>query len=238
MSKLKPFFCYYGGKWRDAKHYPRPSFNTIVEPFAGAAGYSLNYPDTDVFLFDLDPVIVGVWAYLIRSTHAEISALPLLEQGQTVHDLSVCQEAKHLIGFWLNKGSSAPCLTPSAWMRSGTRPNSYWGSAIRRRIAEQVGQIKHWKVQCVSYDALPTPDATWFVDPPYQHAGKHYRKGSSGIDFTALGGWCSRLPGQVIVCENEGADWLPFRPHRDIRATPKGERSDKTRSLEVIWTNT
>ena len=33
---LRPFFSYYGGKWRSAvKHYPAPEFDQIVEPFAG-----------------------------------------------------------------------------------------------------------------------------------------------------------------------------------------------------------
>jgi len=33
---LKPFWQYYGGKWRAAPHYPKPRHDTIVEPFAGA----------------------------------------------------------------------------------------------------------------------------------------------------------------------------------------------------------
>ncbi len=38
MTDLKPFFCYFGGKWRAAPHYPTPKHAEIVEPFAGAAG--------------------------------------------------------------------------------------------------------------------------------------------------------------------------------------------------------
>lgn len=42
MTKaLKPFWRYYGGKYRAAPRYPVPLHRTIVEPFAGAAGYSL-----------------------------------------------------------------------------------------------------------------------------------------------------------------------------------------------------
>lgn len=40
---LKPFFTFYGGKWRAAPHYAPPEFATIVEPFAGAAGYSVRH---------------------------------------------------------------------------------------------------------------------------------------------------------------------------------------------------
>jgi len=40
-------------------------------------------------------------------------------------------------------------------------------------------------------------------------------------------------PGQVIVCENSGATWLPFEPFRTIKSTP-GSRG-KGHSSEVIW---
>ena len=37
-TKLKPFFTYYGGKYRAAPKYPEPVHGSIVEPFAGSAG--------------------------------------------------------------------------------------------------------------------------------------------------------------------------------------------------------
>ena len=35
-------FYYYGRKKQIAKYYPKPNFNTIIEPFAGSAAYSLH----------------------------------------------------------------------------------------------------------------------------------------------------------------------------------------------------
>jgi hypothetical protein len=32
---LRPFWRYYGGKWRAAPRYPAPRYDTIIEPFAG-----------------------------------------------------------------------------------------------------------------------------------------------------------------------------------------------------------
>src|SRR5690606_30076826 len=33
---LRPFFGFYGGKWRDTlKLYPRPEYDVVIEPFAG-----------------------------------------------------------------------------------------------------------------------------------------------------------------------------------------------------------
>ena len=35
-----PLFKWFGSKWSASKHYPRPLYDTIVEPFAGGAGYA------------------------------------------------------------------------------------------------------------------------------------------------------------------------------------------------------
>lgn len=95
-----PFFYYYGGKWRIAKKYPGPIFPRIIEPFAGAAGYSSRYYQKEVLLCDLDPIIAGLWKYLLKSSPNDIMSLPT--NISHVDELSVCQEAKWLIGFFLN----------------------------------------------------------------------------------------------------------------------------------------
>lgn len=232
MSGLRPFFGYYGGKWRNTpKHYPSPVFDTIVEPFAGSAGYALNYPGRRVVLCDIDPAIVGVWSYLTRVTAPEILSLPDVESGGSVGDLHVCQEAQWLIGFWLNRAPSSPRRSPSAWMRSGVRPGSFWGSRVRQTIASQLWAIRHWTVRLGSYEVLSVDGpATWFVDPPYQGAGKHYRHGADALDFATLAAWCRARRGQVIVCENEGAGWLPFIALGDVKTTRAGARS-----REALW---
>jgi hypothetical protein len=64
-----------------------------VEPFAGAAGYSTRYPDRNVILVDRDPVITGVWRYLIQVSEREILSLPDVHAGEDVCDLGLPQEA-------------------------------------------------------------------------------------------------------------------------------------------------
>jgi hypothetical protein len=95
--------------------------------------------------------------------------------------------------------------------------------------------IRHWTLIEGTYDAAPSVSATWFIDPPYQIAGKHYRFGCEGIDYASLGMWCAARQGQVMVCENVGAAWLPFRPWRDIKASA-AKHGGKV-SHEAIWTN-
>ena len=65
-------------------------------------------------------------------------------------------------------------------------------------------------------------------------AAKHVLEGAVGVgeegaDLLALDG-AERRPGQVIVCENQGADWLPFTPLADVKTTRAASRS-----VEVVW---
>ena len=234
MSSLRPFFSFYGAKWRAAPHYPRPEHDLIIEPFAGSAGYALRYPHQRVILCDDDERVAATWAYLLRVTPEEVRRLPLLGADDDVRDLPLPQEAKWLIGWWLNKGMTSPCHTPSKWMRNPLpgRLATYWGAGIRERIAQQVPAIRHWRIIHGSYHGFSAEPATWFVDPPYNNAaGARYRK--SRIDYAHLSRWCRSLPGQVIVCEQAGADWLPFA-HMMTAKTTDGPKRDGV-SREVIW---
>jgi hypothetical protein len=224
---IRPLFPFYGSKWRDARRYPPPAHELVVEPFAGSAGYSLWHEPAKVVLSDVDPIIVGVWRYLIHVTERELRALPDLEVGQTTDSLMLPQEAKWLIGFWLNRGSAQPKKTRTAYSARTDRQQLVWSERARQRIAADLHRIRHWSIAETSYDRLLTPPATYFVDPPYVDKGKHYRY--SAVDYTKLGAWCAALPGQVAVCEQAGADWLPFAPLASIK-------SSRGRSEEVVWT--
>ena len=239
MKPLPPLFSYFGAKHRTAKLYPPPVGDTIIEPFAGSAAYACRYPEKRVILYDKYPVIAGIWDYLIKATTEEILALPLIQPGELVSDMPICQEAKWLIGFHVGQGSQCPRNKPSPmanWhLNKNPLASDTWSAGSRARIAHAVPKIKHWRIHCASYDAAPDIEATWFVDPPYQGAGIHYKESSKQIDFARLGEWCRQRKGRVIVCENMGADWLPFAMLKDARGMEGGGRSGK--SAEAIWTN-
>lgn len=224
MRESLKLFPYYGTKFRLAPIYPRAVHDIVVEPFAGAAGYSCRFYDRRVILNEKDPLIFGILDYLVKASPQEIMALPIIT-NDTVDDHQIPQEAKWLIGFWLNAAAARPAKRVyKGW-------GSSWDATARARLAWAVRQIKHWKVYNGSYDELPTKrEATWFVDPPYQKMGELYKHSAKGIDFPALGAWCQKLPGQVIVCENTGADWLPFKPFR----MEQGQRA-KADQMEVVW---
>lgn len=242
MKRLPPLLSYYGSKYTLAPRYPHPQHRQIIEPFAGGASYSLCHAEHDVLLVDKYEKLIAVWQYLIAASPSEILSIPLLGHDETVDDLAVCQEARWLVGWWLNIAVASPRKRMSKWgrvpdARTG-KPRvrvEMWGERCRERIASTVPHIKHWRAVCADYANLDIAQpATWFVDPPYQLAGKHYVHGSKGIDFAALGAWCASLSGQVLVCENAGASWLPFQP---FAVGASSRNYDARKSVEVLWTN-
>ena len=100
--KLKPFFCYYGGKYRSAPHYPKPVHDTIIEPFAGSAGYSVRYADHKVILCEADPKIRGIWEYPFSVSPAEVLSLPL--KLTTSMTSKIPDEAKMVDGVLVEQG--------------------------------------------------------------------------------------------------------------------------------------
>jgi len=143
------------------------------------------------------------------------------------------------VGFWLAKGRAHPALTPSAWRKEKydalRHQSHFWGESIRSRIAQQVARIRHWKVQHGFYWQAPDVEADWFVDPPYEgKPGLQYRThGSRNFDYGALAAWCIERRGQTIVCEAQGASWLPFRPFHTAAGMQGTKRTGISR--EAIW---
>lgn len=231
-------FPYYGSKVKNAKKYSPPKYGCIVEPFAGAAGYSCLYHDRRIVLCEKNPVIFGVIKYLIGATRNDILNLPLLSPNDSVDDFDISDDEKNLIGFWLNSGCTSPAKRLSSWGRSlyPELPVNFWGKKCRERLSQDVEKIKHWEVVCADYRDLTAPsdeEITWFVDPPYIGAGSHYKEPSKNIDYGLLADWCRSRVGQVIVCENDGADWLDFRPMYSITGQGRG----RNKRVEVVWEN-
>ena len=228
---MRPFWRYYGGKWRAAPQYPPPlDGRPIVEPFAGAAGYATRYgAGRDVILVDRSPVIVAIWSWLIRATPADVLSIPDIPDGGTVDDVDAPQAVRWLMGFWVNGGTASPRKRPSTWAKLGQDVHNWsgWGRRDRQRIAKQVPAIKNWSAVLGSYDDCPDIRATWFVDPPYQTpAGRHYP-----CDFrrhAALGEWCDTRRGMVIACDQQGADWRPWNWSSSLKGT-------RGASQEVAW---
>jgi hypothetical protein len=224
---MRPFFPYYGSKWNISRYYPKPKYSKVIEPFAGSAGYSTFFDVPSAKLSDADPVIVGIWSYLLRSSEADIMSLPEMpEPGDSVDNYRIPEEAKWLIGFWLNRGSAQPKKTRTEYSSRSDRSQLNWGSRAKIRIASQLRMIEGWSVSLDLYANVPNEYATWYVDPPYVDKGKYYRVRFR--EYKELGAWCMSRRGQVIVCEGPGATWLPFEPLGSYK-------SSKGKATEMIF---
>lgn len=223
-------WSYYGSKTNIVDYYPAPKFDKIIEPFAGAAKYSLKYFEKEVLLVDKYEVIVKIWKYLQCCSQKDILSMPrMLKKGQTLDDFIFdCEEQKMLMGFLIVKGAERPRKSSTDWVILD-RPN--FTNHLVKKIANDLYKIKHWKIELDSYENIPNQKATWFIDPPYQFGGHSYPKNNKKIDFNHLANWSKERLGQTMVCENMKSNWLDFKPM-------KKHYGRKGIQEEGIWTNT
>jgi len=218
-------FSYYGSKGKIVDYYPPPKNKIVIEPFAGSARYALKYWKNDVVINEKYDVVFKVWKYLQKCEIADINNLPKIEDGKTLNDYEFdCIEAKWLMGFCIKGGSNSPRITPSE--------KGFGGGYMHQleNIKKHLHKIKHWQITNLDYSELENLEATWFIDPPYEFGGEHYVESTKNIDFAKLGEWCKSRNGQVIVCENTKATWLPFKPMKEMQGS-------QHKTTEAIWSN-
>jgi len=220
-------WTYYGSKASIVKFYPAPKYDKIIEPFAGTARYALRYFERDVLLVDKYDVIVKIWKWLQECSTNDIERLPhFLDPGKSLDDFTFdCDEAKWLMGFLIGFGMERPRLTAGV-VRMRARPNHINYSL--NRISANLHKIRHWKIIQGCYTEIENQDATWFIDPPYQHGGEYYKE--SDINYPALANWCRSRSGQVMVCENDKADWMEFEFLKSHKTATGIQR-------DMLWSN-
>lgn len=207
-------FNYFGSKLKLATTYQPPRFNTIVEPFAGSAQYAVFWlserSNLEAILYDIDEVVVNSWRRLLDATPDEIMGWTM-NIGDPITDY--VDKANYGGGNRVANERIVKHFRDSQprWARSR--------AAIGDRITVVHG----------SYTDAPDIEATWFIDPPYQGAGRHYKSGNR-LDFDDLGEWCKTRTGQVIVCEANDADWLPFTHHKT-----QAPNIGNTGNRELVW---
>jgi hypothetical protein len=209
--RYKSLFTYYGSKSHLAGYYPPPGLDVVIEPFAGSAAYSLRYWHKQVILCDLNRDVVAAWRFL-QSPNA----------GQTIDNLlpAHIEPGMHIDDIVRYDDYGLRKLVESHLVRNvfGTSPHNYatfWAAtrwlSFKRRLSYWIPRIQHWQIINDDYQSLPNVKATWFIDPPYSNQlGRYYKHHL--IDYSELARWCQSRLGEVIVCENGGANWLPFRP--------------------------
>lgn len=235
-------FSYYGGKSKVSGKYPLPEHEWIIEPFGGAAAYSWRHREHhQVWVNDIDPVTISIWQFLQLPTALEeltsvCKAHTTLETGTCISQICSANTTPGLVSLLqaeLGRGFQGRHAVQDKITAWGV--GYYWPRLLPKfRIVIPV--VRNWKITNLPYQKLEFhKPATWFIDPPYNNiAGQRYRH--HDVDFKELGIWCRARVGQVMVCENAGADWLPFRT-----LTTKGlgmAQNNKKAPGEVCWMNT
>lgn len=234
---MKPFFSYFGSKYKLSKEYGEPRHDLVIEPFAGSAAYSVFWEPKQVILIDKSPVIVSIWNYLINASEKEIMDLPT--EFDVIADLGLEWGAENLIGFWAAKGKVTPARRKSKWGKqyANSKDCKVWGEPVKERLAAQLPKIKHWKCFEGHYNSFfNNKTAHWFIDPPYLVAGKRYPHKVD--DYSALAEWARQRKGFVQVCENEGADYLPFHKFKSVNTYHHMKQNGKRKAKythEVLY---
>lgn len=230
---MRPFFSYYGAKYTGAKYYGAPRRSLVIEPFAGSAAYSVRWNPKEVKLYDVSPDVCLLWDFLIKCSERDIRSIPDSFDSFSEVD-ALPPGAKMLVSFWVAKGRAEPSgvLSPWYFQYRNSHDCRVWGPAVKHRILTQKPQIAFWSIDNLSYEKIPLEEAHWHIDPPYNNApGRRYPH--NNIDYESLASWCRALPGAVDVCENVGADWLPFEPLYEV-VSSRGRRNG-TVSREAVW---
>jgi hypothetical protein len=242
--KWKSVFSYYGGKSKVIDLYPEPKHELIIEPFAGAAAYAFRWgrksSGRSVWINDIDPITGSIWQFLLSPDAGEWIQQhwpPAVQPGGTYRSYLPDRSPTGLIELFraeANQGTQGARSVHDIITSMGAK---CW-PRTKGKLLEIIPEISHWRFTQRDYREIHPVDATYFIDPPYSNpAGDWYRFGTRQMDYEALSEWTLGLPGFKIVCENVGAQWLPFRelPHR----RPVGiiGRYHKGGQREAVWTS-
>lgn len=233
MRILAPI-SYYGGKSKISHLYPPPTTDFIIEPFAGSAAYAWRHrKGRRVWLNDLDERTYSMWTFLTRpDALAIVEALvpETVEVGQKISEI-IPADFPGLIEICRAEANQGTQGARGVHDQVTSMGRTCW--KVKRKLREVIPEVRDWIITNVSYTEMINTKATWFIDPPYSNAaGRRYR--TNRVNYEQLGGWCRSRHGQVIVCENLGADWLPFEPMNHPRVSIRS-RYQKADAREVVY---
>ena len=239
MKITGPLFKWFGSKWLSSKILPIPKYDSIIEPFAGGAGYSLRHFAKDVTIYEKNVHIYELWEYLISAaTYSDIREIPLnIPVGTDIRTIGLNKGQELLLKNWQRTNNVGECWTISPW---GNMPGQ-WTESTRARISEEHSCIAHWdlggKNGFHSFVEVVNNEVTWFIDPPYKY---NYLYGDKAFDYQLMVNGIDGVAGEIIVCEaicpktNQMPNYLPFKFWAK-RITSRRKVTENHHSKELIY---
>jgi len=235
--KHRIVFNYYGGKGMLVNKYPPPKHKTIIEPFAGGAAYSLRWYKHNIILLDTNLKTIEAWNF-VKSQDAlnYINKIPKkVNAGDKINDIKYFddfpQGLKNILRMSANIGTGGLNVKVNTITKIAVK---HWYHNTILKIKFWHPKIQHWKILHRSYEDAPNITATWFIDPPYQDTpGRLYTENK--LNYHKLATWVKSRRGQIICCENESANWLPFTRLTDIDQGLRGKNVRKNRPKECVF---
>jgi hypothetical protein len=178
-----------------------------------------------VILVEKDPRVCEIWERLLDMDEDDLLNYPIPKAGERTSD------------FLLMTSACSNRIARTKEMIVTKRM-----PVVLKRMFKQIAAVlPHVKgrIEIIegNYTKAPNIAATWFIDPPYHVNGRPQQRGmgyaeecnSASLDYAKLAEWCRKRKGQKIVCEQKGAEWLPFEHLRLAR------NSIGNNAAEVAW---
>mgnify|MGYP000329377691 CR=1 FL=1 len=264
VARPRPVLRYHGGKWKLAPWIisHMPTHRVYVEPFGGGGSVLMRKPrpygevyndlwDTVVNVFRVlrDPAQACRLAHLLEltpyareeflDTYEDNLQDPIEEARQTILRSfagfgSAATSRSHMTGF---RGNSN---------RSGTTPAQDWRnfpSHIPAFVDRLQGVVIENRDAAVVIEQHDAPDALFYVDPPYPHVTRNYRRRNAAYaiemtdaDHEALAQQLREVDGMVMLSSYHSD--LYDRLYGDWYSVERNAHADGAQDrVEVLWMN-
>ncbi|HID45009.1 MAG TPA: DNA adenine methylase, partial [Chromatiaceae bacterium] len=260
LVKQRPVMRYHGGKWRLAawiiSHFP--AHDVYIEPFSGAASVLMQKPCTGTeVLNDKHQRLISVFR-VIRDPESAQRLVELLRfTPYSEAEYKACREVaedpvedarRMLVLAHQAHGSVGACGGKASGWRRGIRPYGpntadEW-SRIYDHISGWAERLRGVFIECSDYTKVikrwDSPQALFYVDPPYLDTTRSNGLGSYGHEFTEedhclLAELLNTIQGHVVISgyPSELYDRVLFKDWRRYERNTIADRQQER--TEVLW---
>ena len=260
--KLKTPICYYGGKQKMLVHIlPKiPDHQTYIEPFFGGGSvfFAKERSRAEV-VNDINNRLITFYKVL-KYDFQEIEKLI----DETFHSRAQYKESADLYKSQADEINNPVACAWAVWMqtnmsfshgigkgfgydRKGSSPFSHYNRKLNFTDAYQE-RFKRVTIEC--YDVLKvikaydSPDAFFYLDPPYVSSDQGHYSGYTIEDFTNLLDACSKMKGKFLLSSYPESILMEYREkfgwksedHEKTIAV-NGKRKEPRKKIECLTWN-